>query len=322
MAKILITGGAGFIGSSIAEELLSKGEKVRILDDFSTGRRQNVESLKGGVELIEGSIVNAETVATAMKGIEVVFHQAAIPSVARSVANPQLSMTVGALGTTTVLDVARHSGVKRVVFAASSSAYGNTPTLPKIETMTPAPLSPYAVSKLTCEHMMRVAAALYGLETLSLRYFNVFGPRQDPASEYAAVIPKFVTCAIRNQKPVVFGDGEQTRDFCFIANTVDANLRASTTSNKLTGQVVNVACGDRISLNTLLSIIKELAQKEGCIPSGSDWGAEYKDTRAGDVRDSLADINAAKELIGYTPMVRVREGLEKTFAAFLKFTSK
>jgi UDP-glucose 4-epimerase len=322
MAKILITGGAGFIGSSIAEELLSKGEKVRILDDFSTGRRSNVESLRGDVEVVEGSIVDPSTVAAAMKGVEVVFHQAAIPSVGRSVANPQLSMMVGAMGTTVVLDVARHEGVKRVIFAASSSAYGNTPTLPKVETMAPAPLSPYAVSKLTCEHMMRVAASLYGLETVSLRYFNVFGPRQDPASEYAAVIPKFITCAIRNQRPVVFGDGEQTRDFCFIANTVDANLRASTTASKLTGQVVNIACGDRISLNTLLTLIKEIAQQQGCLAADSNWGAEYQATRAGDVRDSLADINAARDLLGYTPFVRVREGLERTFAAFVKFTSR
>ncbi len=316
MATYLVTGGAGFIGSSIAEHLLSKGETVRILDDFSTGRRENVESLQGKVEVIEGSIVDYPVVERAMKGADVVFHQAAIPSVARSVAKPQTTVLVGVQGTTVILDAARTVGVKRVIFAASSSAYGNTPTLPKVETMTPAPLSPYAVSKLTCEHLMRVFASLYGLETVSLRYFNVFGARQDPKSEYAAVIPKFITAAIRNESPTVYGDGEQTRDFCFIENTIDANLRAATTSNKLTGQVVNIACGERISLNTLINLIGEFAQKAGHIPAAHPFKATYAETRAGDVRDSLADIHAAGELLGYQPLIRVREGLERTFAAF------
>jgi nucleoside-diphosphate-sugar epimerase len=308
MASYLVTGGAGFIGSSIAEALLAKGERVRIIDDFSTGRRSNVEGLKGNVELIEGSIVDPEVVARAMKGIEVVFHEAAIPSVARSVENPQLSMGVGVMGTTVLLDTARHAKVRRVVFAASSSAYGDTPTLPKVETMQAAPLSPYAVSKLTCEQLMRVAAKLYGLETVSLRYFNVFGPRQDPTSQYAAVIPNFITAALKHTRPTIYGDGEQTRDFCFIENTVGANLLAASTSKKLTGEVVNIACGERISLNQLIAHISE--------ESGFKLDPQYAPGRAGDVRDSLASIEAAHELLGYEPKIKVREGLQRTFAAF------
>jgi nucleoside-diphosphate-sugar epimerase len=312
MAMFLVTGGAGFIGSSIAEKLLANGDRVRVLDDFSTGRRQNLEALKGDVEVIEGSIVDPAIVAKAVKGVEVVFHEAAIPSVARSVENPPASMLANVQGTTVVLDAARRAGVRRLIFAASSSAYGDTPTLPKVETMTPAPLSPYAVSKLTAEHLLRVFASLYGIETLSLRYFNVFGPRQDPTSQYAAVIPNFITAAIRRTRPVVYGDGEQTRDFCFIDNTVNANLLAATTPNKLSGEVVNVACGERISLNQLLGYIGDEA--------GHKLEAEYKPGRAGDVRDSLADIGAARKLIGYEPKVLVGEGLKRTFAAFKTFT--
>ncbi len=308
MATYLVTGGAGFIGSSIAETLLAKGERVRVLDDFSTGRRSNLEGLSGNLEIVEGSIVDAPTVAKAMQGVEVVLHQAAIPSVVRSVENPATSMLANVQGTTVVLDCARHAKVKRLVFAASSSAYGDTPTLPKIETMTPMPRSPYAISKLTGEHLLAVFAQLYGLETLSLRYFNVFGPKQDPNSQYAAVIPNFITSALGKKRPKVHGDGEQTRDFCFIENTVGANLLAASTSNKLSGQVVNIACGERISLNQLLKYIGDEA--------GYTIEPEYGPNRAGDVRDSLASIEAARALIGYEPKVKVREGLAKTFAAF------
>ncbi|MBX3197166.1 MAG: SDR family oxidoreductase [Labilithrix sp.] len=308
MGLYLVTGGAGFIGSSIAEKLLASGERVRILDDFSTGRRSNVEGLKGEVEIVEGSIVDAALVERAMKGVEVVFHEAAIPSVARSVDEPQVSMLANVQGTTVVLDAARHAKVRRLVFAASSSAYGDTPTLPKVETMTPAPLSPYAISKLTGEQLLTVFSSLYGIETLSLRYFNVFGPRQDPNSQYAAVIPNFIKAAMAKTRPTVFGDGEQTRDFCFIDNTVNANLLAAGTKNKLTGQVVNIACGERISLNTLLEHISA--------ESGHKLDAIYEPTRAGDVRDSLASIDAARDLIGYEPTVDVRSGLKKTYAAF------
>jgi UDP-glucose 4-epimerase len=312
MASYLVTGGAGFIGSSIAEALLAAGDAVRILDDFSSGRRENIEALPGRVEVIEGTIVDPATVARAIRGVEVVFHQAAIPSVARSVDDPVGTMLAGVQGTTVVLEAARRAGVRRVVFAASSAAYGDTPTLPKVETMTPQPLSPYAVSKLAAEHVMRVFAALYGLETVSLRYFNVFGPRQDPKSEYAAVIPKFITAALRKERPVVYGDGEQTRDFCYVDNTVRANLLAASAPRKLRGEVVNIACGERTSLNQLLRYVGEL--------TGGPIDPDYRDPRAGDVRDSLADVGAARELIGYVPKVSLREGLERTVEAFRRFT--
>ncbi len=308
----LVTGGAGFIGSSIAEALLAKGERVRVLDDFSSGRRENLERLPGKVELIEGSIVDRDTVVRAMRDVEVVFHEAAIPSVVRSVENPSATMLSGVQGTTVVLDVARHAGVRRVIFAASSSAYGDTPTLPKVETMPTQPLSPYAASKLTGEQMLRIFAQLYGLETISLRYFNVFGPRQDPKSEYAAVIPKFITAALRRERPIVFGDGEQTRDFCFIDNAVHANLLAATTSRKLAGEVVNIACGERTSLNRLIELIGDLA--------GARSDPDYRQARAGDVRDSLADVSAARALLGYEPIVGLQAGLRRTYDAFARFT--
>ena len=310
MARYLVTGGAGFIGSSIAEALLEAGDAVRVLDDFSSGRRENIEGLPGRVEVIEGTIVDPATVARAMRDVEVVFHEAAIPSVVRSVEAPQATVAAGVQGTTVVLDLARQAGVRRVVFAASSSAYGDTPTLPKIETMEAQPLSPYAVSKLAGEQLLRVFAQLYGLETVSLRYFNVFGPRQDPKSEYAAVVPKFVTAAIQKRRPMVFGDGEQTRDFCYIDNAVRANLLAASTSRKLCGEVVNVACGERTSLNQLLKYVGELA--------GTRLEPDYQPGRAGDVRDSLADVRAARELLGYEPVVNVREGLKRTYEAFLR----
>jgi UDP-glucose 4-epimerase len=308
MALYLVTGGAGFIGSSIAEAVLKAGDTVRVIDDFSSGRRENLEGLPGKVELLQGTIVDPALVARAVKGVEVVFHQAAIPSVPRSVEAPAATMLAGVQGTTVVLDEARRAGVRKVIFAASSAAYGDTPTLPKIETMPDRPLSPYAVSKVAGEHLMRVFAQLYGLETVSLRYFNVFGPRQDPKSEYAAVIPKFITAALRKERPIVFGDGEQTRDFCHIDNAVHANLLAATTSRKLAGEVLNIACGQRTSLNELLAILAEL--------TGVRMPADYRPKRAGDVKDSLADIGQAHEVLGYEPRVDLRTGLERTLAAF------
>jgi UDP-glucose 4-epimerase len=309
----LVTGGAGFIGSSIAEALIRAGERVRILDDFSSGRRENLASLPGAFELVEGTIADRATVRRALQDVEIVFHEAAIPSVARSVDDPGASMLAGVYGTTVVVDGARHAGVRRVIFAASSAAYGDTPTLPKVETMIPAPLSPYAVSKLACEHILRVAAHLYSIETISLRYFNIFGPRQDPESEYAAVIPKFFRAALQGERPTVFGDGEQTRDFCYIENAVRANLLAASSPRKLTGDVVNIACGERTSLNQLLGHIGALV--------GVRLNPDYKPTRAGDVRDSLADVSAAHELIGYTPAVDVRDGLRRTYEAMASSSS-
>jgi nucleoside-diphosphate-sugar epimerase len=308
MALHLVTGGAGFIGSSIAEALLANGERVRIIDDFSSGRRENLARLPGRFELIEGSIADPHAVAKAMQGVEVVFHEAAIPSVARSVADPQSTMLAGVQGTTVVLDVAQRAGVRRLIFAASSAAYGDTPTLPKVETMEPRPLSPYAASKLAGEQLMRIFAELHGIETISLRYFNVFGPSQDPASDYAAVIPKFITAAIRGERPVIFGDGEQTRDFCYVDNAVRANLLAAGVSRRLRGEVVNVACGERTSLNQLARFVGELA--------GRRLDPDHKAPRPGDVRDSLADVTAARELLGYKPAVDLREGLKRTYQAF------
>ncbi|MGA7121995.1 MAG: SDR family oxidoreductase [Polyangiaceae bacterium] len=310
MALHLVTGGAGFIGSSIAESLLASGERVRILDDFSSGRRENLERLPGRFELVEGTIADPRTVSRAMQGVEIVFHEAAIPSVSRSIEDPQATMLAGVQGTTVVLDIAQRAGVRRVIFAASSAAYGDTPTLPKVETMAPRPLSPYAASKLTCEHLMRIFAQIHGMETVSLRYFNVFGPRQDPSSEYAAVIPKFITAAIRGERPVVFGDGEQTRDFCYIENTVRANLLAASTSRTLRGEVVNVACGVRTSLNQLIALVGDLA--------GKRLEPDYRAPRAGDVRDSLADVSAARDLLGYEPSVDLRDGLERTYREFAR----
>jgi nucleoside-diphosphate-sugar epimerase len=308
MALHLVTGGAGFIGSSIAEALLKSGESVRILDDFSSGRRENLETLPGRWELFEGSIVDPETVARAVRGVEIVFHEAAIPSVVRSVEDPQATMRVGVQGTTVVLDLARQAGVRRVIFAASSAAYGDGEELPKVETLPVNPMSPYAASKLAGEQCMRIFSLLYGIETVSLRYFNVFGARQDPKSEYAAVVPRFITAALRNERPIVFGDGEQTRDFCHVDNAVHANLLSASTKRKLSGEVVNIACGERTSLNQLLKAIGDLV--------GRPLSPEYRAARAGDIRDSHAEVSAARALLDYRPTVDLRDGLARTFAAF------
>ncbi len=314
MALHLVTGGAGFIGSSIAEKLLSSGERVRVLDDFSSGRCENLEGLPGHLEVVEGSVVDPATVARAMAGVETVFHEAAIPSVVRSVENPQASMLAGAQGTTIVLDQARHKKVRRVVFAASSSAPQRYPDVAEDRDhggRTRSRRMPRASWR--ARHLMGTYSVyLHGIETLSLRYFNVFGPRQDPKSDYAAVIPKFITAAIRKQPAIVYGDGEQTRDFCHIDNAVRANLLAATTPRKLRGEIVNVACGERTSLNQLVRNIAELA--------GTRIEPDYRPGRAGDVRDSLADIGVARDLLGYEPTVDVREGLKRTFEAFQRFT--
>ncbi|MBK6532312.1 MAG: SDR family oxidoreductase [Deltaproteobacteria bacterium] len=299
--KVLVTGGAGFIGGHLIDALLAQNAEVRVIDNFSTGRRENIDRVRNRIDFIEADICGPEAIARAVHGVELVFHEAAIPSVSRSVADPVASNQANVGGTVSVLNAARLAGVRKLVYAASSSAYGDTPTLPKIETMTPRPMSPYAISKLAGEQYVTVFGKLYGFETVSLRYFNVFGPRQDPKSEYAAVIPRFVTTILAGQRPVIFGDGEQTRDFCFIENTVSANLLAAKATTH--GEVVNVACGARVSLNALIGLINE--------ELGTDVKPEYAPGRPGDVRDSLADITAAQKLLGYEVLFDLRAGLKK-----------
>jgi UDP-glucose 4-epimerase len=301
-----VTGGAGFIGSHLVDALLERGATVRVLDNFSTGRRENIAHNLDRIELIEGDVRDASVCARAVADVDVVFHQAALPSVARSVEAPVPTDEVNTGGTVRLLDAARRAGVQRFVFAASSSAYGETEVLPKVETMTPQPLSPYAVSKVAAEHYVQVFARLYGMKTCALRYFNVFGPRQDPNSDYAAVVPKFCSALLRGQSPTIFGDGEQTRDFTFIENVVEANLLAAT--RHVSGQVVNIACGERISLLELVAILNEL--------NGSNLPPRHGPARPGDIRHSLADIRAARALLGFEPKISVREGLARTLAYY------
>jgi nucleoside-diphosphate-sugar epimerase len=309
--NVLVTGGAGFIGSSLARAFQARGDSVRVIDNLSSGKRSNLEEIAGKITVVEGDILDAEALASALAGVEVVFHQAAIPSVPRSVAAPLPSHDANATGTLRVLQAARAAGVRRVVYAGSSSAYGDTPVLPKVETMTPLPLSPYAVSKLAGEYYCQMYARTMGLETVVLRYFNVFGPRQDPTSQYAAVIPRFVTAALEGRAPVVFGDGTQSRDFCFIDNVVQANLRAAEAEReRVSGGVFNVACGEATDLNAVLRLVSEL--------TGRPLTARYEPSRAGDVKHSLADIEAARTRLGYEPQVLFAEGLKRTVEWFAR----
>lgn len=305
--RVLVTGGAGFIGSNLARALLDRGDEVAVLDNFATGRKENLEEID--VSLFEGSVEDPEVVRAAMEGAEVVFHQAALPSVKRSVDDPITTHRVNATGSLNVLIAAKDLGVRRVVYASSSSAYGNTPVLPKQEDMPPAPLSPYAVAKLTGEQYCQAFTTVYGLETVALRYFNVFGPRQDPDSAYAAVIPLFISALREGRSPVINGDGEQTRDFTYIDNVVSANLLAAAGDQRSSGRVMNVACGNRVSLNQLLAILSDLLGATEVAPI-------HVETRIGDVRDSLADIEAARNLIGYAPLVDLTEGLRRTIDWF------
>ena len=300
----LVTGGAGFIGSHLTHRLVEQGDKVRVLDNLMTGSASSLSAVRDRVEFVEGDIQNSAVVARAVEGVECVFHLAALPSIQRSIQFPLESESVNAMGTLRILEAARETGVRRVIYASSSSVYGDTPTLPKREDQTPKPISPYAVSKLIGERYCEVYHALHGLETVSLRYFNVFGPRQDSDSPYAAVIPLFIQSLFHGQRPRVFGDGEQTRDFTFVSNAVDANLCAASAEGA-PGRVFNVACQQRTSLNELLRIIGDIG---GVFPQ-----AEYADSRAGDVRDSLADIGQAREVLGYAPATTLVQGLEETY---------
>ena len=300
----MVTGGAGFIGSHIAETLARSGAKVVIVDNLSTGHRENVEELRGDVELVEGSVADRELMNRVLSGAEVVFHEAAIPSVPRSVEDPEQTHIASVDGTFNLLLAAREQKVRRVVYAASSSAYGDQPTLPKVEDMSPDPLSPYAVAKLVGEYYCQVFSRVYGLETVSLRYFNVFGPRQDPGSQYSGVVSRFISALCSDEQPVIFGDGEQSRDFTYIDNVVSANLKAATATGGI-GKVINIATGDRITLNQLLTELKDLVGKP-------DIGVDYRETRVGDVRHSLADTTKAREMLGYEPTVGLREGLQRT----------
>jgi UDP-N-acetylglucosamine/UDP-N-acetyl-alpha-D-glucosaminouronate 4-epimerase len=298
----VVTGGAGFIGSHLATELVRRGHRVRVADSLITGKRHNLDHIPS-VEFLEGDLADFPFAQRATDGMEYVLHQAAIPSVPRSVKDPITSNRANIDGTLNVLVAARDAGVKRLVYAGSSSAYGNTPTLPKHEDMPPNPLSPYALQKLVSEQYCQMFTRLFGFETVTTRYFNVFGPRQDPGSPYSGVISLFSTALLAGRQPVVYGDGEQTRDFTYVANVVDGVLRACE-APKVAGEVINVATGGRISLNELLRVMNGIV--------GTDLKAIYKDERAGDVRDSQADIAKAKTLLGYTPTVLLEEGLRHT----------
>jgi nucleoside-diphosphate-sugar epimerase len=304
----LVTGGAGFIGSHIASALVNDGARVRVLDDLSTGHRENIDEIGGDVDFIQGSVADEELLNKALENVELVFHEAAIPSVPRSVEAPRQTHIASVDGTFSLLVAARDRGVRRVVYAASSSAYGDQPTLPKSEEMRPDPLSPYAVAKLVGEYYCRAFTRVYGLETVSLRYFNVFGPRQDQGSQYSGVVSRFISSLLSNERPVIYGDGEQSRDFTYIDNVVFANLNAAS-AKEASGKVINVANGQRITLNQLLAELKELTGKQ-------DVTADYLEPRVGDVRHSLADNTMARELLGYESKVDLREGLRRTIDWF------
>lgn len=304
--RVLVTGGAGFIGSHLAQSLVSLGATVVVLDDLCGGDRANLESIAGDqLEFVEGSILDEATLARCTQGSRFVFHQAALGSVPRSVAEPRLFHEVNVTGTLNVLEAARAAGVGRVVFAASSSAYGDSEVLPKVETMPPMPKSPYAANKLACEHLIRAYAASYGLDTASLRYFNIFGPRQNANSAYAAVIAAFAKALLSDQHPMIFGDGEQSRDFTYVDNAVHANLLAARCDKPIQGEPINIACGERVSVNELSSLMAELMGKP-------QLTANHSPERTGDVKHSLADLGRAELILGYAPIVDFYSGLRDT----------
>jgi UDP-glucose 4-epimerase len=301
--RILVTGGAGFIGGHLVEALVTAGHSVRVLDSFRSGRRSNLASVRGHVEVLRGDCADPGMARRAAKGVEAVYHQAAIPSVARSVDDPALSHSANATATVAMLVAARDAGARRFIYASSSSVYGDSERLPKRETFAPQPLSPYAVGKLMGEHYLRVFASLYGMETLSLRYFNIFGPRQDASSPYSGVISLFATALLGRKVPVIYGDGRQSRDFTYIDNVVDANLRALS-ARGLAGQAVNVATGKRTDL---LGLLRVLAAE-----TGRPARARHLPARKGDVRHSVADVSAARRLLGYKPRVGFETGIRRT----------
>jgi UDP-glucose 4-epimerase len=307
MPRFLITGGAGFIGSNLAHALTARGEPVRILDDFSTGRAQNLSGIEDRIEILRGDIRDPATAGRAVEGIEVVLHQAALNSNPRSIKEPELTNAVNVAGTLRLLEAARAAGVRRVVYASSSSVYGDTPGLPKIEDMALAPMAPYGVSKLAAEYYCRVFTQAYGLETVSLRYFNVFGPRQHPDSEYAAVIPRFLRRMLAGKQPVIFGDGEHSRDFTPVENVVAANLLAAETGQGV-GEVFNIAGGSPSTLNQLAAWLNQLL--------GTSLAPVYEPPRPADIRHSYASIQKAERVLGYRPNVQVQEGLRQTVEWF------
>ena len=314
MAKYLVTGVAGFIGRSIAAALLARGETVRGIDNFITGKRANLAGLEA-MEFLEGDLTDPAACANACAGIEIVFHEAALASVPRSVADPIGTNAHCVTATLNLLVAAHAAGVRRVVYAGSSSAYGDSPTMPKHEEMLPKPISPYAVAKLAGEHYMRVFARVYGVETVVLRYFNVFGPYQDPTSHYSGVLAIFCRKMLAGEQPTIYGDGQQSRDFTFIDNVVHANLLAAAApAEKVSGQMMNVATGTSITLNQTFEILCEL--------TGYSGKPAYAETRAGDIRDSLADIRLAGELLGYKPIVDFREGLRRTVEWYRGFETQ
>jgi len=302
--SVLVTGGAGFIGSNLAGELISLGAKVRIVDNLLTGFRENLEEINGGFDFIEADVADEAAMRKAVEGVEIIFHQAALPSVPRSVANPLETHDACVNGTFNLLTVAKDAGVRRLIYAASSSAYGDQQMLPKVETMAPEPLSPYAAAKLTGEYYCRVFSKVYGLETLSLRYFNVFGPRQNPSSQYSGVISRFIDAFMKGDRPVIYGDGQQSRDFTYITNVVDANIKAAEATQGI-GEVMNVANGERVSLLELVDVIKQVTD---CV----DVEIDFQPERKGDVKHSQADNTRARTWLGYEKLVGLEEGLSRT----------
>jgi nucleoside-diphosphate-sugar epimerase len=302
MDKFLVTGGAGFIGSNICNKLVSQGCFVRVIDNLLTGKKSNLAGIADKIEFIEADMGNADAARAAMKGIDVVLHEGALPSVPRSVDDPAATHRHCVDATFTLLMAARDAKIKRFVYAASSSAYGDTPTLPKVETMPVNPLSPYAAAKLMCEYYCSVFYKVFGLETISLRYFNVFGPHQDPTSQYAAAIPAFVTSILKDTPPTIYGDGEQSRDFTYVDNVVEANLLAAR-AKQTKGEVINIACGEAITVNAIIDMINKIV--------GKNVKPTYLASRKGDVKHSLADITQAKKLIGFKPVISFKDGLKK-----------